>query len=198
MKKAFTLVEILVVLIIVGILSAILLKSYTRVSEMSFRVQQTKNVHQEVLHLAQVMQNLADSATIDFAAYGSGMSLSAHEWITPILLLSGADGHMSLLASGDCQGMNFTGSCTLLLQNSGSTIVLTDPHKVYLKNLAFKIIPYASTDEYIENTKVDCKDYLHCLNKPGFWLLLDAYNVNYSTIWANKVHMPLQIFFTTL
>lgn len=79
MKKAFTLVEILVVLVIVGILSAILLKSYTRVSEMSFRVQQTKNVHQEVLHLAQVMQNLADSATIDFAAYGSGMSLSAHE-----------------------------------------------------------------------------------------------------------------------
>jgi type II secretory pathway pseudopilin PulG len=54
---------------IIGILSVILLRSYTWVTEATFRVQQTKNVHQEALHLAQVIQNFADNNTIDYPAY---------------------------------------------------------------------------------------------------------------------------------
>jgi type II secretory pathway pseudopilin PulG len=56
-------------MVIIGILSVILLKTYTWISQMTFRVQQTKNVQQEVLRLSQVMQNFADRNTIDFSQY---------------------------------------------------------------------------------------------------------------------------------
>lgn len=96
-----TLVEILVVLVIVGILSTILLKSYTRVSEMSFRVQQTKNVHQEVLHMAQIIQNVADTMHIDYAAYSG--SLPAKQGMSSVLYLQGDAGQVAFFASGACQ-----------------------------------------------------------------------------------------------
>ena len=54
---------------IIGILSVILLKTYTWITEMAFRAQQTQNVHQEVLHLSQIIQNFADTNTIDFDQY---------------------------------------------------------------------------------------------------------------------------------
>jgi hypothetical protein len=60
---------------IIGILSVILLRTYTWITQMTFRVQQTKNVHQEALHLAQVMQNFADNNSIDFTQY-TGLSES--------------------------------------------------------------------------------------------------------------------------
>jgi len=36
---------------------------------MTFRVQQTKNVHQEALSLSQFFQNFADNNSIDYAQY---------------------------------------------------------------------------------------------------------------------------------
>jgi prepilin-type N-terminal cleavage/methylation domain-containing protein len=71
MKKlhAFTLIELIIVMVIIGILSVILLRTYTWISEMTFRVQETKDVQQEILHLSQVMQNFADRNTIDFSQY---------------------------------------------------------------------------------------------------------------------------------
>ena len=63
----------------------------------------------------------------------------------------------------------------------------------------FKIIPYASSSEYLSGD-VGCPrgDYLHCVSRPGFWLLLDAYTPNYSKTWVNAIHMPLQLFFAPL
>ena len=65
----FTLIELIIVMVIIGILSVVLLQTYTWISQMTFRVQQTKNVQQEVLRLSQVMQNFADRNTIDFSQY---------------------------------------------------------------------------------------------------------------------------------
>jgi len=68
-RNAFTLIELMIVIVIIGLLSVILLKTYTWITEMTFRVQQTKNVHQEVLHVTQVLQNFADRDEIDFSQY---------------------------------------------------------------------------------------------------------------------------------
>ncbi len=59
-------------LVLIGILSAILFRSYTWISQVAFRVQQTKRVHQETLSLSQILQNFVDRNSIDYTKYVSG------------------------------------------------------------------------------------------------------------------------------
>lgn len=198
-KKAFTLIELLIVIVIIGILSVILLRTYTWITQMTFRVQQTKNVQQEVLHITQVVQNFADRNTIDFAQYSW---LAASIGITDTLYLSGQDGALRFFTSGDCSQtviqnqLVITGSCILMMEQSGQILEVSDAHKAVLGNLVFKIIPFASTEAYLQqNVACANNDYLHCVHKPWFWLLLDAYSINYGTQWTNHVHIPVQLFF---
>jgi len=60
-----------------------------------------------------------------------------------------------------------TGSCALMMEQSGQVLQLTDPHKVVLNNVVFKVIPFAANDAYLQSD-AECagSDYLHCLNKP--------------------------------
>lgn len=199
-RKWFTLIELVIVMAIIGILSVILLRTYTWITQMTFRVQQTRNVHQEALHLSQVMQNFADTNTIDFSAYSQ---LTAHQGIEDTLYLSGKNGILVFYMTGDCAtpvisgNLVLTGKCYVEMIQSWTTIQLTDPSRVSIRNLVFKIIPFAPADDYLQNNTASCPggDYLHCVHKPGFWLLLDAYGVNYGTQWTNRVHIPLQLFF---
>ena len=94
-------IEILIVLVLIGILTTILFKSYTWISEVAFRVEQTKRVHQETLSLAQILQNFVDRNTIDYTQYHSGF-LADHQGIVSDLYLSGQDGRLHLYTSGDC------------------------------------------------------------------------------------------------
>jgi len=184
---------------IIGILSVILLQTYTWITQVTFRVQQTKHVHQEILHLAQIFQNVADTTTIDFAQY---TWLSTTQWIVSSLHLSSQDGGISLYMTGDChtpllaEQTISTGRCRVEMTQSWMQIPLTQTNRVNIRNLVFKIIPFASSDDYLQQD-VPCPDnnYLHCVHKPWFRVLLDAYSINYGTQWANKVHIPLQLFF---
>jgi hypothetical protein len=202
MKKSswFTLVEILIVLVLVGILTTILFKSYTWVSETAFRVQQTKRVHQETLSLSQILQNFVDRNTLDYTKYVS-WSLASQQGIVSDLYLSGQDGSLHLFTSGACDmtGWVFSShaACDLVLERSGAYVVLNDSHSALLRNPVFKIFPFASADDYLQG-KVPCvgQDYLHCVQTPGFWFLFDMYSSNYGPTWTNKVHLPVQLFFT--
>ena len=198
-KKWFTLIELLIVMVSIGILSVILLRTYTWITQMTFRVQQTEYVHQESLHLAQLMQNFADNNSIDYSQYSW---LATTQWIVSTLYLSGKDGALSFYMTGDCtspvisSNLVLTGRCRVEMVQSGEIIPLTEINRVNIRNLAFKIIPFASSDDYLQkDAPCPHNDYLHCVNKPGFWLLLDAYGINYGTQWTNKVHIPLQLFF---
>jgi hypothetical protein len=149
--------------------------------------------------LAQVIQNFADNNTIDYPAYSW---LATTQWIVSTLYLSGKDGALSFYMTGECSrpvisgNLVLTGRCRVEMNQSWQIIPLTEINRVNIRNLAFKIIPFASSDDYLQKD-VPCsnKDYLHCVHKPGFWLLLDAYAVNYGTQWTNRVHIPLQLFF---
>ena len=198
-KRWFTLIELVIVMAIIGILSVILLRTYTWITEMTFRVQQTKNVHQEALNLSQVFQNFADNNSIDYSQY---TGLADVNWIVSTLYLSGKDWTLSFYMTGDCDtptisgNLILTGKCYVEMLQSGDIIQLTDTGRVNIRNLVFKIIPFASSDDYLQKD-VPCpdNDYLHCVHKPGFRLLLDAYSINYGTQWTNHVHIPLQLFF---
>lgn len=197
----FTLIELVIVMVIIGMLSVILLRTYTWITEITFRVQQTKNIHQETLHLAQVMQNFADNNTIDFEQYNN--RLSDTQWIVSTLYLTGKDRVISFYMTGECDmptissNLILTGKCWVEMTQSGETMQLTNPNKTNIRNLTFKIIPFASSDAYYREGSNLCPegDYLHCVHKPGFRLLLDAYSINYGTQWTNRVHIPLQLFY---
>ena len=68
-KSAFTLVEILIVVVLFGLLSGIILKTYTTITKVAFRMEQDKELAKETLILSQVLQNIAAEATIDYSKY---------------------------------------------------------------------------------------------------------------------------------
>lgn len=85
-KKAFTLAEILIVLVLFGMLAGIILKTYTTISQVSFRIHQEKQVAKEALLLSQVLENLAQDHTIDYDKYTSP-DLVKKAWVVDILYL---------------------------------------------------------------------------------------------------------------
>jgi prepilin-type N-terminal cleavage/methylation domain-containing protein len=68
-KKAFTLIEITLVVAIIGLLAGVLFKTYITMSQISFRVEQQKIVNQELLFVTQTLQNLANRNNIDYKRY---------------------------------------------------------------------------------------------------------------------------------
>jgi prepilin-type N-terminal cleavage/methylation domain-containing protein len=68
-KKAFTLIEITLVVAIIGLLAGILFKTYITMSQISFRVEQQKIVNQELLFVTETFQNLANRNKIDYERY---------------------------------------------------------------------------------------------------------------------------------
>jgi hypothetical protein len=50
-------------------LFVLLLRTYNWIATMVFRVQQEKEVSQEILQISQIMQNFSDRNTIDYEKY---------------------------------------------------------------------------------------------------------------------------------
>lgn len=205
--------ELVIVMAILGILFVMLLKTYNRIWTMVFRVQQEKEVSQEMLQISQIIQNFADRNTIDYPKYSLisdeeeattwTSSLVENNWITDILYLSGQDGEISFFARGDCvePSIEYTltgawSGCSLYMTKQWKTIELINPKKIAISNVVFKIIPFASEQQYLD-TEWLCKEweYLHCLNSPGFRMIFTAYSVNYWKQRATHVAVPFQQFF---
>ncbi len=208
-RKWMTLLELLIVMAILGILFVMLLRTYNRISTMVFRVQQEKEVSQEILQVSQIVQNLADRNDIDYTKYSvtrdeeQVISLSDTDWITDILYLSWLDGEVKLYTQGDCidPAVEYvlTGAwsgCSLFADIWGKTRELINTKKVFITQTIFKIIPYASEEQYIHtDTLCDGGNYLNCFNVPWFRMIFTAYSINYGKQWATHVTLPFQQFF---
>jgi Tfp pilus assembly protein PilE len=72
--KAFTLFETLIVVFIVGMLSVSLLESYNLIVEISFSIEQDKNLNEESLFFQQTLQTISETATIDYDKYHNTLS----------------------------------------------------------------------------------------------------------------------------
>ncbi len=190
---------------ILGILFVMLLRTYNRISTMVFRVQQEKEVSQEMLQISQIIQNFSDRNTIDYPKYYEQWSggLVDTQWITDVLYLSWQDGEISFFTTGDCvepaTEYTLTGAwsgCSLYMTSQNKTIELINPKKIVISKAIFKIIPFASQQQYLDSDSL-CQEwnYLHCLNSPGFRMIFKAYSVNYWTQFATHVVVPFQQFF---
>jgi hypothetical protein len=124
-------------------------------TRIAFRVQQEKQVTEQSVMLSQVLQNVADRMTIDFQRYadefGTGY-LTQQQGLVDALYLTDATQVLSITSTGDCQSQvaYVTGSgCAVLLQyDNNDPIVLTDTGRANITQVQFKIIPYASEQQY--------------------------------------------------
>jgi len=198
-KKAFTLIEMVLVVLIVWLLTWILFKTYITMSKISFRVEQQKIVNQELLFVTQELQNLSNRNKIDYNRYNS--SLLDSEWLSNILYLSGEDWLISIFASGDCvwldsepESNQVDNWCELILEKDDKVISLTN-NNVYISDVLFKVLPFVSDDMYLQDINLCDTNYLSCLHSQWFWFIVKIYNKWYDVTWTNNVSIFVEQFF---
>jgi len=205
--KWFTLIETLIVIVIIGILSVVLMKTYTFISEISFRIQQEKNVIQETLFLSQIVQNSSDRNSIDYNKYNNTLwtwYLISKSWFTDILYLSWQDWNIEIYSTWNCidpwvdiTHLTWWYQCYIQLIKNWIISNITNPQTVYISKTIFKIIPYDSATDYLNGTST-CTSYISCIHKPWFFMIAKAYSPTYSQLRYNKIQVPIQQFFNSI
>lgn len=200
-KSAFTLVEILIVVILFGLLSGIILKTYTTITKVAFRIEQDKELAKETLVLSQVLQNIAAEATIDYSKY---TDLKNTNGIVDTLYLTGGQWTGSqIFSTWTCeearnlydekyrenkdQNADFS-SCKLMLQKGDQEFALLGIGKFLQSRMQFKVIPYVSALESLGSWATAAK--------PWFWILGVVYSPFYDPQKrSNSSILPIQLFF---
>lgn len=214
-KSAFTLVEILIVVVLFGLLSGIILQTYTTISQVSFRIHQEKEIAKEALLLSQVLENLAQTTTIDYNQYDWN-NINEKNWIVDTLHLKDNDDVLlSLTTRGNClpsTGIIPSASqdntppnaeqdspCQLILTQDKKKITLLDWKNFKLSKFQFKIIPYIGNKKLKELYKDNqpLPDNLPLSGQPAFWLIGSLYSNFYNPDKrSNNIALPLQLFFS--
>lgn len=145
LKKGFTLLEVLISLVIISLLVGIIFGIYTSILKLSVRIEQEKNLNNELLFASQTIQNMVDSYDLDLGYYfasGQRNDIDADGY-TDTLAMVNQDKSIKLRKVGECGAGS---GCFLGLEIDGSMKELTNPYLVYIPNLKFRIIPYKFTD----------------------------------------------------
>lgn len=216
MKKAklkwFTLIEVLISLVIIGILAVVLIEAYITISKLALKIEQEKNLSEESLILTQIFQSISDEATIDYDAY-SWSNLKDSNWFTWTLYLTWWQwSWTSIYTTWECLELewNFPSNedwtypnysekvisasgCDLVLEQWWKITSLTSQWKVVTSKALFRIIPYDSDENYFgDNYQWNVINNVH---QPAFWMFIHLYAPLYQPTWTNKIDQPLQLFF---
>ncbi len=205
--KWFTLVETIIVLVIIWILSIVLMKTYTFISQISFRIEQEKKVTQEILFISQIIQNFSDRNSIDYDKYHTKLwtwFLSIKKWLTKILYLSWQDWNIEIYSTWTCLDpwisidfLTWWYQCHLQVNNNWQIVDISNPKTTYLSQVIFKIVPYDSPQNYI-NWISTCTNYIGCIHKPWFFIISKAYSITYNQHRYNRINIPIQQFFNSI
>ena len=190
-RYGFTLVELLISLVIIGILSILIVRVYQTMTSIGVKVEHEKMIQNELLFAMQTVQNLVDTHTI---IIWSGWSTAQS------IVLSGSQGIVKLNLVGEaCNQMiwswSLQGECNLQLQTyDGQTINLFNAQKVTLRSTRFKSIPdrlFTLQDETRDEIATQYKHH-------GFWRFGTVAISRYRTDnRAFKVSAPFQTFFNS-
>ena len=174
-NKAFTLVEILIVVWLFWLLSGIILQTYTTISRISYRIQQEKEIAKEALVLTQVLENLAQTTTINDSKYSYSDLQTSEGMVSELHLKDEKNQGITIKTDGACfqaselreQKENWSSSklellpvekeetlktirnsnCKLILEKNWEKITLLDSKKFNISQAQFKIIPFISNQE---------------------------------------------------
>jgi len=173
MKKAFTLVEIVIVVIISAILFVLLAKVYILSAKLYAYHSNLKHIESDILFFNQTLQNLVDGSELDFTKYHN---LSFTYGFTGKLFLKNWNDEFLLYAK----------SWQIILDKNWTKIPVTNTWFTQVDKLKFKILPY--NDPYKIFTKNNRQPYVE--------VFLSIKNRFYKTWdWANGIKMDLQEWF---
>ena len=220
-NKAFTLVEILIVVWLFWLLSGIILQTYTTISRISYRIQQEKEIAKEALVFTQVLENLAQTTTIDYSEYSYSDLQSSGGIVSELHLKDENNQKITIKTEGACfQASQLreqkqlellpveneetlktirNSDCKLILKKNREEITLLDNKKFNISQAQFKIIPFISNQDLQKIYEIENQDSniskLPPAGKPGFWLFITLTSKHYTPSQrSNNVVLPLQTF----
>lgn len=220
-NKAFTLVEILIVVWLFWLLSGIILQTYTTISRISYRIQQEKEIAKEALVLTQVLENLAQTTTINYSEYSYSALQSSGGIVSELYLKDEKNQGITINTTGTCfQASELreqkqlellpvekeetlktirNSNCKLILEKNWKGITLLDSKKFNISQAQFKIIPFISNQDLQKIYEIENQDSniskLPPAGKPGFWLFITLTSKHYTPSQrSNNVVLPLQTF----
>lgn len=185
-NKAFTLVEILIVVWLFWLLSGIILQTYTTISRISYRIQQEKEIAKEALVFTQVLENLAQTTTINYSEYSYSGLQSSGGMVSELHLKDEKNQGITINTTGACfqatqlreQKENWSSSefellpeeneetlktirnsnCKLILKKNKEEITLLDSKKFNISQAQFKIIPFISNQDLQKIYEIENQD----------------------------------------
>ena len=216
-NKAFTLIELIIVIVLFALLMGVILQTYTTISQVTFKLEQEKEVWREYLILSQLLENIAEEATIDYERYGDHLTQESSKWLTNTLYLTGGKrARTSIYSSGECLSMNeflrnfenkreefdpLNYHCELILEQkdekNNSKIISLIPNQAILQSkMMFKVIPFLSNKDILNPTDPNEDSKLN-MGQPGFWIFGSLAGKFFEPKkWTNNTLLPLQIFYT--
>lgn len=170
-KKAFTLIEILIVIVIFWILSTLLFRTIASLIRSNAKIQEEKVVAQALISLQTSINNIAEHYPyINYKEYDQ--RLTENNWYTSTLYLTNGKGEdISIYGSWDCEETCFLEaklSASGTVQDS-TTLQLTNGQSTVTRHVAFRLLPtlYHTGSQYTDAFSVQT------ISAPGFWLLWD-------------------------
>jgi len=177
--KAFTLVEMIVVVLIVWVLFGLLAKVYITSTKLYVYQKHLKNIEKDILFFNQNIQNLVDTMQIDYNKY---TSLDDNLWFTGNLYLTWNWIWYKVYLSWEQVYLDKIK--WLNIEN----IPLTSSWQTVVKDLKFKIIPFK--DPY------KIAGYWETAMQPFVKIFMDIQNKYYNTWhWENALNYKFEEWF---
>lgn len=183
-KKAFTIVEILIVIVVISILSTLLFRTLWDMMRSNARTQQEKILAQSMILLQTNLNSLSEQYPyIDTEKYKDN---DFNQWYTQFLYLKDNNGgKISISGTGNCPESH----CAIVVTSGNEQTYLTHTGLINAEHIGFKILPIASYEESQYEKNFD-RNYI---SQPWFWILGKIAN----RLWtgeSSKVHYNLQHF----
>ena len=183
----FTIVETVITVIIMGILIWVVFETYVVIWRIAVFIQAQKWIHNEVIYMTQIIQNLVDDQNV-VLTWSSYSQLSLTKWFKNDLEL--IDDEFSYTFSRMCE----TRGCYINLEKKPiefiigiDTIIntpITNVWDVEVNQFVVKVLPFEEEDTF-EKTMHE-----------WFWLFLDTEAPHYEPEkWRFRVNYQGQLFF---
>ena len=143
MKKAFTLIELVIVIVILSLLIWVLFQIFIMISHIAVRIQHERGLHDEVIYVVQTIQNIIDQWDTEF----NGEAFSGNLWYTTSLNLIWTNYTYSLFRDPDDETLE------IIIWDAWwwwttRTYSLTNPNRLRVKEFYIKRIPFKSQSIY--------------------------------------------------
>jgi len=178
MKKAFSLIELVITMVILSLLIGVLFQIFIMISHISVKIQHERWLHDETIYVIQTIQNIIDQGDTVFD--GDPEQREEAFWYSRSLNLSWS----TLTYTFSRNEVDETLELELSDGIISETYILTNNNRVLVKDFYIKRVPFRSQATY--------ENQMH----EWFWLFVDLEIPSYSADkWRFRVDRDIQTFF---